>query len=114
MMSAMKTRKQVFEERNSMKIHYLDEDGVIFINYPVETTEDGMLLYDMPTIQVAQQIVKEIPKHLRAAITVDFDKIPAWEMREKILEKSYGGALPTEHIVGEAEQKLLELMGIEE
>ncbi len=96
-----------------MKIHYLDEDGVIFINYPVEATEDGMLLFDMPTIQVARQIAEEIPEHLRSAVTVDFDKIPAWEMREKILETSYGGPLPTEHIVGEAEQKLLELMGIE-
>ena len=109
----MVTRRQVFEESITMKVHYLEFSGVTFVNFPAETSPGGELGYDYGMTEVARQIAEEIPEHLRSAVTVDFDKIPAWEMREKILEKSYGGPLPTEHIVGEAEQKLLELMGIE-
>lgn len=96
-----------------MKIHYLEENGVVLVNFPVEPSDEG-LVYDMPMAEVARQVTEQIPEHLRSAVTIDFDKIPAWEMREKILERSNGGPLNEEHVIGSAEQQLLELIGVGE
>jgi|GEM_PF-2649278 len=88
----------------------LEEDGVVFLNFPADEYE-GNIGYDGGMLEVAHQIVESIPKNIRRAVIVDFDKIPAWEMREKHLEELHGGPLPEEHIVGEAERKLMELLG---
>lgn len=106
----MATRRQVFEASMTMKVHYLDVSNVTFINFPATTSTDGELGYDDGMLHVAEQIAQQIPKNVRSAATIDFDQVPAWEMREQYLEKSFGGPLPEEHSLGEASQKLLELI----
>ena len=105
----MKTRREAFEESVTMKVTYL-ESGITFINFPAQTSPDGELGYDDGMLQVAEQIAQQIPENVQSATTIDFDQVPAWEMREKNLEKSFGGPLPEEHMLGEASQKLLELI----
>ena len=105
----MATRKEVFEMRHPERMVYLRR-GVMFINFPANHQE-GHVLYDSGMLDVAEQITKKIPKDLREAVIVDFNKIDAWGRREKILEKRHGGPLPQEHIVGEAERELMEMLG---
>ncbi len=98
-----------------MKVHYLELSGVTFINFPADVSiVDGEIGYDGGMLEVAHQIAEQIPESIRSSVTVDFDKVPAWKMREKNLEKSFGGPLPEEHILGEASKKLLELIGATE
>ncbi|MCL6445092.1 MAG: hypothetical protein K6T83_16835 [Alicyclobacillus sp.] len=109
----MKTRRQMFEESNPMKVHYVGMGGITFINFPAAMSSDGELGYDGGMVDVAKQIASQIPESLRPAVTVDFEKVPAWEMREKILEQAYGGPLPEQHEIGEAATELLRLMTVE-
>lgn len=88
----------------------LEEEGVVFLNFPADEYE-GSIGYDGGMLEVARRIVESIPKNIRRAVIVDFDKIPAWEMREKHLEELHGGPLPEEHVIGEAERQLMELLG---
>ncbi|MHB1685201.1 MAG: hypothetical protein ACYCYO_20745 [Bacilli bacterium] len=106
----METRKQVFEEMNLLRVP-IEEEGVVFLNFPADEC-DGNIGYDGGMLEVAQQIAECIPKNIRRAVIVDFDKIPSWEMREKIIEKSYGGPVPEEHLrPSKAERELMELLG---
>jgi hypothetical protein len=110
-MNALTTRKQMFEESMKMKVHYLELSGVTFVNFPADVSlVDGELGYDGGMLQIAHQIAGQIPESIRSSVTIDFDRVPAWEMREQNLTKSFGGHLPEEHVLGEASSKLLELI----
>ena len=95
-----------------MKVHYLELSGVTFVNFPADISlVDGELGYDGGMLQAAHQIAEQIPDNIRSSVTIDFDKIPAWEIREQNLVKSFSGQLPAEeHTLGEASNKLLELI----
>ena len=90
----------------------IEEGGVVFLNFPA-SEHDGELGYDGGMLHVARMITEKIPKWLRdtKAVIIDFSQIPAWDLREKLIEQSLGYTPPEEQsLPSESEQFLLELL----
>ncbi len=104
----MVTRKKVFEDRHPLRIHYV-VDGVMFENFPASQI-DGTIGLPSSMLEVAERIASEIPDNLKPAVTIDFSKVDGWTRHERILVEQ-GIVAPEEHTVGEAEIRLMEMLG---